>query len=182
VRCALPASGTVSGGDEREHEGKVPHRKGLRSGGALGRGDGVAPSCRKVVASRRLDASSVAGFGKAKEQRCWLKAASGTGGRHRKRRSARRRGWRSATPWLGTRMRQGSRTRRRLRRQGGAAVKHSSTQTKGTVPTGENAVARGGAWPGCGTRAALARFLEEQRNGGVLAREEALSAMDGRCE
>jgi hypothetical protein len=74
VCCALPASGTVSGGDEREHEGKVPHRKGLRSGGALGRGDGVAPSCRKVVASRRLDASSVAGFGKAKEQRCWLKA------------------------------------------------------------------------------------------------------------
>jgi hypothetical protein len=66
--CALSASSTVSvpGGDEREQEGKVRHRKGWRGGGAPGRGDGVAPSCRKVVASPRSDASSVAGSGEAK--------------------------------------------------------------------------------------------------------------------
>jgi hypothetical protein len=61
-------------------------------------------------------------------------------------------------------------------------VKHSSTRTKRTVPTGESAVACGGAWSGCGTQAALAQFPEEQRDGEVLTREEALSAMDGRCE
>jgi hypothetical protein len=48
VCCALPASGSVLGGGEREQEGKVPHRKGWR-------GDGVA--------SRRSDASSLAGSG-----------------------------------------------------------------------------------------------------------------------
>jgi hypothetical protein len=61
VCCALPASSTVPGGGERELEGKVPHRKGWHGVGAPGHGDGVAPSCRKVVASRRSDASSVAG-------------------------------------------------------------------------------------------------------------------------
>jgi hypothetical protein len=34
VCCVLPASGTVPGGGEPEQEGKVPHRKGWRGGGA----------------------------------------------------------------------------------------------------------------------------------------------------